>query len=275
MDACMAPVILSPDGLAYRVLGSAEKPALVLTHGAFLDQDNLSGLAEALTRSFRLVLWDLPGHGRSSAPLTASLDATARQLAGLMDHLAIRKYWLLGHSYGGMVSQALIRLRSRDVLGFIAYACIGLHLSKIPMKRLVIAIDRWLAAAKGAERLAKEFAEACSLDPIVTTRIRERIARQMPLLRAPIWESMIRATHWQPDYRFPCPVGHIRGELDTHFAGAADSMGRFAATADKSRSVLLKGAGHCAHLEDPASFARELTTLLGPMGAAFPPASSS
>lgn len=271
----MAPVTLSPNGLAYRVLGSADKPALVLTHGAFLDQDYLSGLAAALTPSFRVVLWDLPGYGRSRVPLTASLETTAGQLAGLLEHLAIRKYWLIGHSYGGMVSQALIRLRSLDVLGFVAYACVGLHLSKIPMKRLVIAVDRWIARAKGAERLAKEFAQACTSDPEVASRIRERVQRQMPELRAPIWESMIRATHWQPDYRFPCPVGHIRGEFDTRFAGAAESMDRFVAAIGTSRSLLLKGAGHCAHLDDAASFNHALLNLLGAMGAAISPTSKT
>jgi pimeloyl-ACP methyl ester carboxylesterase len=54
---------------------------------------------------FRVTLFDLRGHGRSSMPEGGYCPAVmAQDLAGLMDHIGIRKAHFLAHSYGGVVT---------------------------------------------------------------------------------------------------------------------------------------------------------------------------
>lgn len=59
----------------------------------------------ALSRRFRVTLYDLRGHGRSEMPSTGySPKVLAQDLAGLMDHLRIEKAHFLAHSFGGVVT---------------------------------------------------------------------------------------------------------------------------------------------------------------------------
>ncbi len=78
---------------------------LVLVHGLAA---NLGfwyfSIAPALAENFRVTMFDLRGHGRSSMPLSGYTPAElAEDLAQLLDHLQIERAHLLGHSLGGSV----------------------------------------------------------------------------------------------------------------------------------------------------------------------------
>jgi pimeloyl-ACP methyl ester carboxylesterase len=97
--------------------GRAEGPALVLTHGWGLDSTVWRYLRRDLGDRFRILVWDLPGLGRSGQPgdgrytmerLGDDLRAVAEAAGGPVV--------LVGHSIGGMTSQTLAGLRP-EVLG--------------------------------------------------------------------------------------------------------------------------------------------------------------
>jgi pimeloyl-ACP methyl ester carboxylesterase len=61
--------------------------------------------AVPLARRFRVTLFDLRGHGRSSMPASGySPKVLGQDLAGLMDHLGIASAHFLAHSFGGVVT---------------------------------------------------------------------------------------------------------------------------------------------------------------------------
>ncbi len=94
--------------LAYRLEGAADQPVLLLSNSIATDlhmwDDNMPELAQ----HFRVLRYDLRGHGRSDAPVGAySMDRLGRDVLELLDALGIRQAHVLGISLGGLVGQWL------------------------------------------------------------------------------------------------------------------------------------------------------------------------
>lgn len=102
--------ITTGDGhrLAYRVDGPANGPALVLSNSIGTSLHMWDGRVMELARTFRVLRYDLRGHGHSDAPVGAySIDRLGRDVIELLDALGIAQTHFLGLSLGGMVGQWL------------------------------------------------------------------------------------------------------------------------------------------------------------------------
>ncbi len=80
---------------------------LILMHGFGGTADDWTPFVEAFSKRFRVIAWDMRGHGRSTNPDTSEvfLHATAaRDLLNLIDVLKLQKVKLIGHSSGGIVA---------------------------------------------------------------------------------------------------------------------------------------------------------------------------
>jgi pimeloyl-ACP methyl ester carboxylesterase len=67
--------------------------------------------AAVFARHYRVTVYDLRGHGRSEMPAGGySPQNLARDLEGLLDHLAIRRAHFLVHSFGGVVALNLAQV---------------------------------------------------------------------------------------------------------------------------------------------------------------------
>ena len=82
-------------------------PVLILIHGGLDNAHIFDDLAPAFTDHFRVIAYDLRGHGHSDA--RGPFDTTTRteDLRGLMDSLGIAKAHLAGWSLGGNDSTAM------------------------------------------------------------------------------------------------------------------------------------------------------------------------
>src|SRR4030095_2382669 len=94
--------------LHVREWGKADGPPIVFIHG--LSQSHLCWAKQydsALSGEFRLIAYDLRGHGMSEAPLEQALytDAGlwADDLAAIIEELHLDRPVLVGWSYGGFV----------------------------------------------------------------------------------------------------------------------------------------------------------------------------
>lgn len=80
---------------------------LILTYVLGGNTGMWGGQIDALSRGYRLILWDPRGHGRSESPPLQEqygLDISARDLRALMDHLSIEKAFVGGLSLGGGIA---------------------------------------------------------------------------------------------------------------------------------------------------------------------------
>lgn len=94
-------------GTAYDQTGPEGAPVVVLIHGLGLTGvSTWGGIAPLLAREFRVLSYDLLGHGDSALPVSApDLTALSEQLIALLDALDIARPALVGFSLGGMINR--------------------------------------------------------------------------------------------------------------------------------------------------------------------------
>ena len=106
-------MIASPTGsnLYVEVHGPADAPTVILTHGWGLDSTIWYYLRRHLSQRFRVIVWDLPGLGRSRAASGSTVDLShfATDLKALLSLTNGKPAILVGHSIGGMTIQTLVR----------------------------------------------------------------------------------------------------------------------------------------------------------------------
>ncbi len=80
-------------------------PCLVLVHGALHDHSGFTLLARWFAHHGHCVLAvNLPGHGHSSGPPPASVEAAAQWLWALLDAAGVQRAALAGHSLGSLIA---------------------------------------------------------------------------------------------------------------------------------------------------------------------------
>ena len=118
--------LVSPTGskLYVESHGPEDAPPVILTHGWGLDSTIWFYLRRDLAKRFRVIVWDLPGLGRSKAANGGAIDLShfALDLKAVLT-LAKGPAVLVGHSIGGMTIQTLIRdhpeVTTTDVAGIV------------------------------------------------------------------------------------------------------------------------------------------------------------
>lgn len=114
----------SGSSLLVETTGPAEGPPLVLTHGWGLDSTIWTLAKRDLAQRFRLIMWDLPGLGRSKTGQgRQSLELFAADLRTIIGLAGGRPVVLVGHSIGGMTIQTLARdapeMFGREIAGVV------------------------------------------------------------------------------------------------------------------------------------------------------------
>jgi 3-oxoadipate enol-lactonase len=92
--------------LAYAVAGPTGGSTIVLANSLAADLSMWEPQLAALTEKWRVLRYDMRGHGGSAATAgDYSLGLLAADLLGLLDGLALRRVHVVGTSLGGMVGQ--------------------------------------------------------------------------------------------------------------------------------------------------------------------------
>lgn len=98
--------------ICYRLLGNSEKPLQVLAHPLGMTQGVWDDMLPTLLGKFRVLTWDLPGHGASSAwpedrgEITP--DDLAQETLALAQVAGAKAFHFTGTSIGGVIGQQLI-----------------------------------------------------------------------------------------------------------------------------------------------------------------------
>jgi 3-oxoadipate enol-lactonase len=83
---------------------SGDGPPLVLLHSLLSDRASFDGIVPELSKSFRVIVPELPGFGESQA-VNGGLSAVADRMAGAIDDCADGEdVIVLGNGYGGFVT---------------------------------------------------------------------------------------------------------------------------------------------------------------------------
>lgn len=108
--------------MSYEVFGKGERTVVYL-HGILMDSTVNHRLAEDLTKAgYRVILLDLPGHGRSDKPHSIALhrmDSYAHRVVRLLDELEIERAVVGGMSLGADVALQLALIAPERLTGMI------------------------------------------------------------------------------------------------------------------------------------------------------------
>lgn len=104
--------------------GALDPPTIVCVHGILIDSlaSYYFTVAQALRDAgFRVVLYDLRGHGKSEQPASGyRLDDFVADLAALLDALDVGSAYFLGNSFGGTVAYGFAAQYPQRVAGITA-----------------------------------------------------------------------------------------------------------------------------------------------------------
>ena len=101
-----------------RIAGTGE-PTLIFVHGYSCAMDDWDLQLDALSEDFRCVALNLPGHGGSALPGTASIEALAEAVNNVREQVGGGKIVLIGHSMGCQVVTEAYCQSPTDVAGLV------------------------------------------------------------------------------------------------------------------------------------------------------------
>jgi pimeloyl-ACP methyl ester carboxylesterase len=245
-------------GLRFAVRGAAGAPELLVLHGL---GDSIAGWARVLgplSRTHRVHIVDLPGHGLSAAPrdfrLATILEPLARYAAGLVAPV------IVGHSLGGWLAARLaLLLEGTPSIGVPQSTARGLIL--INPAGALLPEGEWTVFRQLFDRAdARTYLKrAFHAAPIALRLFPGEIARAMA---SPATRAFLAAVSREDFLRdaelasLRMPVRIIWGEHDRLLPSG--SLPFFRAQLPRAEIVVLRGAGHLPHLEAPAKLARAI-----------------
>jgi non-heme chloroperoxidase len=260
--------------LHVREWGRADGPPILFIHG--WSQNHLCWAKQyesALADEFRLVAYDLRGHGMSDAPLEPEhyTDATlwADDVAAIVDQLGLDRPVLVGWSYGAFVICDYIRVYGQDRIAAIQFVEGVVRMSETAFGTLIGPgfLDHFAPAT--ADDLPtniwamRSFLRACSVRPLPPDEFETALAWNVVVparVRAALAAREIDDDDVLRELRVPLLV--TQGRADTVVLPAmADHILAVCPTAQAS---WYEGVGHVPHLQAPERFNRELARLVQP-----------
>lgn len=115
--------LITIDNIAYHYRMSKRVPvdgcAVICIHGSGTSGIVWSYQISRLSKYFKIIAPDLPGHGESGGHTLPSAEAYARWLNRFSEELRLPSLYLCGHSFGGAIVQEYSRIYPQKVKGLV------------------------------------------------------------------------------------------------------------------------------------------------------------
>lgn len=245
----------TPDGTAYELAGPENAPCIVLIYGLGLNRHCWQWTTPALSGDYRVLTYDLFGHGGSAAPpQTPSLKLFSYQLIDLLDHCGIGSAAIIGFSLGGMIA----RRAAQDAPDRVAALAI-LH---SPHERTDAAQTAILKRVHQAQKEGPASTVDAALGRWFTDDYRQANPAMMDLVRTWVMANNIAIYHRvykvladgiaeiiTPSPPITCPTLVMTGDED--YGNGPKMAGAIAADIEGAEVHILRGLRHMALAENP------------------------
>jgi pimeloyl-ACP methyl ester carboxylesterase len=257
--------------LHVREWGKADGPPILFIHG--WSQNHLCWVKQyesALAEEFRLVAFDLRGHGMSESPLGQDHYTDGKlwadDVASIIDELSLDRPVLVGWSYGPYVICDYIRAYGQDHIAAINVVEGAVKLGAAAFGTLIG--PGFLEAFPGATaddlptniRAMRSFVRACVVKPVSDEDLETAMCWNVVVPAAIRANLAAREIDCDDVLRtIDVPMLVTQGRADSVVLPAmAEHVLTTCPTAEAS---WYDGVGHMPHLEEPARFNRELAAF--------------
>ncbi len=240
-----------------------EGPPLVLFHSLLADRTSFDEIAPVLSRSFRVVIPELPGFGRSQSVHGGLIAVADRMAEAVKDSAGSENAIVLGNGYGGFVAlQMAIRfptLASRLVLANCGAAFSEPGREAFRKMAQAAASHGLPSVTDGAMRrlFAPEFQNS---NPDLMRNRREAFLRTDQTVFQAACKALAELD-LRPDLeRVVAPVLVLVGDHDE--ATPPPMSYELAAGLPNARLVVLEGCAHVPQLQKPTAFLESINGFL-------------
>jgi pimeloyl-ACP methyl ester carboxylesterase len=246
--------ILDRDGVEIYYEITGDGPIVLLTHGfsasTVMWRDNVPALVSG---GFRVVTWDMRGHGRSASPDDPALYSSALTVGDIdavLDATGAERAVIGGMSLGGYMSLAY-HLEHRPRVNALLLIDTGPGFKKDEAR------EGWNknARERGDELLAK--GEAALSESPESRMQKQNFAGLHHAAHGMLIQQTADAINSLPEITVPTLV--VVGERDEPFLAASDYMANKIPNASKA---VIADAGHAANVDQPEVFNRTVLEFL-------------
>ena len=229
-------------------------PAVLLSHGYSATSRMWAGQVEALKDKYRVITWDMRGHGQTDSPADPaaySEAATCDDMAAILSHLGLESAVIGGLSLGGYMSMAFNVAHPKMTRALMLF-------DTGPGYKNPVSREGWNETA----RKRAEVFEAKGLDALgsgAEVRIAQHSSAQglAHAARGMLAQFDSRIIESLPEITVPTLV--LVGDKDTPFLGGTDYM---ASKIPGSTRVVIEDAGHASNIDQPAAFNEAVKSFL-------------
>jgi pimeloyl-ACP methyl ester carboxylesterase len=246
---------INRDGVNIYYEDHGNGPAVLLSHGYSATTGMWKGQVEAFKDKYRVITWDMRGHGQSDSPddpKAYSEAATCEDMAAILKHLGIQKAVIGGLSLGGYMSLAFNVAHPEMTRALMLF-------DTGPGYKNPVSREGW----NETSRKRAEVFEARGLDALggsAEVRIAQHRSAQglAHAARGMLAQFDSRIIESLDSIKVPTLV--LVGENDTPFLGGTDYMANKIPGASK---VVIPNAGHASNIDQPAAFNAAVEQFLG------------
>lgn len=249
--------------LNYRVVGQGEP--LVCIHGVGSYLEAWDGVAERLADRFRILTFDLRGHGRSSKVRGRyEIDDFVGDVLALADHVGFDTFNLAGFSLGGLIAQRLALTHQQRLRRLVLLATVAGRTDE-ERERVAARLAALQAGDRGSHydaSLSRWLTEDFQAkNPELIARLRQRNAENDPDCYAAAYRVLAQTDFGGLLDQIRVPVLIATGE---HDAGSNPRMALYMHERILgSKLRILPGLRHSILTEAPAQVAELMGDFLG------------
>lgn len=237
--------------LHYWVSGPRSAPLIVLTHGEGANHHSFDAQVQVLTSSYRVLTWDIRGHGQSTSEQVFTLEQAVDDLHAILTHEGCQDALLVGVSVGGLIAQLFASRFPDFVHGLALLSCTPLNAALPSWNRFVDQLSTNLLSALPYWFIMAQMPAYLSIRPEVqkyTVDAMKESGRENFLAA---WQANAQISAIPLNQNLPHPLFVAFGAYDhSHWITRATAL--WSQSNPDVRIVTVPGAGHSITQDNPA-----------------------